>query len=296
MTISPLSALPYPVGTLLKGSGAGVFRVADRGLQHIFDWETFLAFNFKEEDIVLVEDIILSRWSEYSELTRIIQDEAGEIYWVVDGNRWAIERWQDALATLDPSPVDETLLARLPLTQAGEDLPPGTLLAADSDRAPIYYLFSEGVLRRFVDRDLLIAYGYQAADVIHVPDPVLLTYDGGPVLTALIQSLETEEIFLLEAGQRRSMPVGDDLWALGYGVEDISKVPIAFVEKFPLLIETIEETPVMTCDTDVADFFVELWTDNVGLSLQTGCPLDPAQTIAAAWQPFEGGDLLWRAR
>jgi hypothetical protein len=280
--------MPYPVGTLLKGSGAGVFRVAADGrLQHLFDWDTFLAFGYTEPDILTIDDAVLTPLPVAGELTRVIQDEAGQVYWVVNGQRWSVERWTEALQSLDPSPVDATLLVGLPLTRQVKDLPSGTLLT--SDDASFYYLFGDGLIRR-IGQELLSAYGLDTSQALHIPDPVLLAYRGGLPLTELLQPDGEVQVFRLEGGLRRSMPTGDALWALGYGVEDVSLVPAAFVEQFPL----VPETPVPPCPEPPADFIADLWQADVDLANRLGCPQAAAQTTAGAWQPFEGGDILWR--
>jgi serine/threonine protein kinase len=288
-TLTPNLTFTYPAGTLLKGSGEGVFRIgADGQLQHIFDWETFLAFGFVQEDIVPVEDHVLSQWPEFEELTRVVQDEAGVAYWVVDGERWAVERWQNALKSLNPSFADEVLLAQLPLTLEVSDLPAGTLLTID---AQTYYLLFDGGIVRRLDQDLLSTYGYVETDAVRIQDPILFNsnYQFGAALTPLIQPEGTNQVFLLEAGQRRTMPIGDALWALGYRVEDISIVPEYFVESFPLIVET----PAITCDRSPAEFVNSFWQSNAHLAEKSGCPLRVVMTVVA-WQPFEGGEMLWR--
>jgi hypothetical protein len=66
----------YEAGTLLKGSGPGVFYVTEAGTRrHIFDWDTFLAFGFAPEDIVEVDDEALEELTLVGELTRLVADE-----------------------------------------------------------------------------------------------------------------------------------------------------------------------------------------------------------------------------
>ena len=300
MTTSVTAAVGLPGGSLLKGRGEGIFRVAmDGRLQHIFDWDTFSAFGFQEADIQTVADQLLATWSG-EELTRVIEDQEGIAFWVVDGQRWQVNRWQEALRSLEPSVVDAALLAQLPLTQQVEDLPAGTLLSSDGQVS--YVLLAGGVLRR-LDSTLLVAYGYDQTAINQIPEPVLFNsgYQIGLPLTELLQPEGGERVFLIEDGRRREMPVGDPLWAMGYGVEDISQVPPSFVENFPLLVETesavVETTPSPTaaaCDHDPADFVASLWQSEPDLAAELGCPLAQATTVAAAWQPFEGGDMIWR--
>lgn len=104
-------------------------------------------------------------------------------------------------------------------------------------------------------------------------------------------------------------PIGDDLWALGYGIEDISSVPSAFLNKFPIETETPPDptiTPEPTeeslplavtatpCPQPIAANLASIISGET--RDQLGCPRGDATVTPAAWQPFEGnGALLWRA-
>jgi hypothetical protein len=255
--------------------------------QHIFDLDTFRAFGYQESDIMAVEDTVLDQLPMLGELTRIIQDDAGQVYWVVDGERWAVERWAETLQALDPSPVDAALLADLPLTRQVEDLPPGTLLT--SDNFGYYYLVDDGLIRR-IPNDLLPAYGLTEAAAVTVPDPVLLAYRGGLPLAAFLQVEDTDRLYRLQDGQRQPVASREIIFTEGYGVEDISQVPVSFIEQFPLE----PSSTVLTCTEPPADFIADRWQSDSGLANQLGCPQSPLQMTGSAWQPFEQGDILWR--
>ena len=140
-TLSPVS-LPFPAGSLLKGSGEGVFRLnANGSVQHIYDWPTFLAFGFSETDIQTINDAALAELPEGGELTHLLKGPDESLYWVAHGERWQIGRWQQALAEkgylgLPPSPADEGLLETLPLTVESEDLPEGALVKVINLKQP----------------------------------------------------------------------------------------------------------------------------------------------------------------
>ncbi len=314
-TVTPAPVrLPFPAGTLLKSASPGVFRLGESGvLQHIYDWPTFLAFGFVESDIQTADKTLLDSLPRAGELTRLIQGQDQPLDWVVAGRRWRIERWQTTLAQegyngLPASPADPQLLAALPLALQETDMPEGTILK--SGGSDIYRLFAGRLLRRFSSPDLLPAYGYDPAGVAEVPDEILPLYRLGPALTQLLRSEESEAVFLIDEGRRQPMPAGEALWALGYGVEDVSTVPADFLAGFPLAptpappAATLAEpgptpspplspspTPCpLPLDPALADFLA-----GRPLQDQLGCPRGEAMTTPAAWQTFEYGLLLWRA-
>jgi serine/threonine protein kinase len=322
---APPLALPFPVGSLLKGSGDGIFRLRANGtLQHIYDWPTFLAFGFAETDIQTVDETTLAKLPEGGELTRLLQGPDQSLYWVATGERWYIQRWQSVLENgylgLPPSPADERLLEALPLTVEGEDLPEGALIKVGDN---FYRLFANGVLRRFATSELftaselVAAYGYTSEDFIEIPDEVSHLYQSGPPLTPLLQAEGSEAVFLITEGKRRPMPpIGDELWALGYGNEDISQVPAEFLEDFTLKetevslapsstpssepIATLPPSPTSVpqptatvCPQSIDEALVILLDTSLDEPLD--CPRTPAVTTPAAWQPFENGLMLWRA-
>ncbi len=312
--VAPPVSLPFPAGTLLKGTGPGIFRLSAGGrLQHIYDWPTFAAFGFDEADIQTAADDILNALPRDQELTRLIQGQDQSLDWVVGGRRWRIERWQSTLSRmgyrgLPASAADDLLLAALPLAVNEPDLPGGTLLKAGG--SDTYRLFAGGVLRRFNTPELLAAYGYAPEVVVEVPDEVLSLYSIGAPLTPLLRQEVTGEVFLIENGWRRPMPDGEALWALGYGVEDVSSAPVDYLDSFPLVEWT--PTPAATtasapappptstpppsptaCPQPVDPALAAFMQDNP-IRAQLNCPLATALTTPAAWEPFERGLMLWR--
>ena len=315
-TSSP-AGLPFPVGSLLKGSGDGVFRMqTDGNLQHIYDWPTFLSFGFTDDMIQTVDDSTLANIPTAGELTRLLENSDQSLDWVVNGERWRIGRWQASLAEsgylgLLPSPADEHLLNLLPLVIEQETLPEGRNYKEGNN---IYHLFANSELRRFPDEALVTAYGYDLEAIVEIPSEIRHLYRSGPPLTPLLQTGDSEDIFLIVEGRRRLMPTGDDLFALGYGIEDIGRVSSEFLAGFPLeeSLEAPSLTPNLTteavtpdevveipptptpCPLAVDETFSRLTTQGLTETLSLGCPRAEGFTTSAAWQPFEQGLLLWR--
>lgn len=316
-TPAPVStpvSLPFPPGTLLKGTGPGVFRLSAEGqLQHIYDWPTFAAFGFDEADIQTAADEMLNALPRDQELTRLIRGQEQPLDWVVGGQRWRIERWQSTLSRmgyrgLPASTADDLLLAALPLAVNEADLPGGTLLKAGG--SDTYRLFAGGVLRRFSTPELLAAYGYPPEALVEIPDEVLSLYSIGAPLTPLLRHQVSGEVFLIDNGRRRPMPDGEALWALGYGVEDVSSAPADYLDSFPLvewtptsaatatppLPPTSTPTPLPSptaCPLPVDPALTAFVQENPDRD-RLNCPLAAALTTPAAWEPFERGLMLWR--
>ena len=80
-------------------------------------------------------------------------------------------------------------------------------------------------------------YGYDPANIVDIPTSVVHLYPRGEDLTALLQTEGSNDIYLITNGQRQLMPPkGDDLWALGFALEDISQVPVDFLERFRMTV------------------------------------------------------------
>ncbi len=309
-TATPIP-LPFSEGALLQGSGEGVFRMhADGVLQHVYDWPTFQEFQFDTDEITVAADSALADLP-IEELTRLLQAPDQSLDWVIDGQRWRLGRWQPVLAEsgylqLPPSKTDPMLLADLPLAVEANDLPDGTLIKIGDN---LYRLFAGSTLRRFATPELAREYGYFLSDFIDIPDEVSHLYAGGPPLTPLLQAEGDSDIYQITNGQRRLMPPkGDDLWALGYALEDISLVPPDFLDNFPVAAtaaETATATPSPTpaavppgpiatpCPQHMDGALAAL--NEMELDEALGCPRTESVTTPAAWQPFENGLMLWRA-
>lgn len=169
----PAAVVSYEAGTLLKGSGPGVFYVTEAGTRrHIFDWDTFLAFGFDPEEIVEVSDEALEDLLLAGELTRLVADEKENLYWMLTGQRVPVpqpEQWQDGTAQVrgfgvPATPLDKTLVRALPTRSAFEQ---GALLRANGT---IYYYAIDKV--GLVEASLV-----NKAEVIDVPAGLLATYE-----------------------------------------------------------------------------------------------------------------------
>jgi hypothetical protein len=301
---------------LLKGSGEGVFRLTESGrLQHVYDLPTFQSFGYDQTDIQAIADDSLAELSLAGELTRLLAGPDGSLDWVVQGQRWRIGRWQESLAAsgylgLPPSPADETLLAALPLTLIAEELPVGQIYREGNN---LYGLFAGAELRPFQSEAVVTAYGYTPETSPDIPGEVRHLYRTGPPLTLFLHSDEGQAIFQMVEGHRR--PVADEaaVFALGYGIEDIGRMPAEFLDQFPLEAPTAttappeptatqlpppatEEPPLTPSPTACPVAFDEVFLPLLKAADRAtlGCPRAEAVLVSAASQSFEQGQMLWR--
>lgn len=304
---TPTVSLPYPAGTLLKGSGEGVFRLSDSGqVQHVYDFPTFTTFGFSEADIQPIADDALAALPAAGELTRLLQTPDRRFDWVVNGQRWRIGRWQESLAEsgylgLPASPADEALLATLPLALDAAELPLDRVYREGNN---LYSLFPGAELRPFQSEDLVAAYGYDPGQAIDLPGEVRHLYHTGPPLTPFLRPDNGQEIYQIVAGQRQPVASEAAVFAQGYGVEAIGRVPAEFLAALPLAEVTATPapppaptepppTPTATpCPLAVAEVFVARLTGPLAEAM--GCPQGKAELIATAAQRFQQGQMLWR--
>jgi len=307
-TVTTLPNLPYPPGSLLQSTGDAVFRLRTNGrLQHIYDWPTFLEYGFKPDDIQQVDGIELGTWFEGDELTRLVIAEDGVLDWIAQGQRWRIKRWQADLAEtghhgLPASQADPLLLALVPLTIVADELPLGTLIQEGENH---YRLFEDGVLRRLRSSQLLAEYGYETHDFIKLPNEVRHLYRNGQPLTEFLKGDNDSVIYRISEQQRIPISTIEEFYGLGYGDEDISLVPVTFLNSFPIIEQppTISPTPTeplpviptntpYLCTIAVAEGFQS--TNNLVFFEALGCPMESPVSTGAAWQSFERGLMLWR--
>lgn len=52
--------------------------------------------------------------------------------------------------------------------------------------------------------------------------------------------------------------------------------------------------PLTACTTPIGDSFRALYTQNLTLAQQLGCPSSPSFTLRLVYQPFERGTMFWR--
>jgi hypothetical protein len=156
------------MGTLLQGNSDDVFYLTGEGTRRrIANAETFAAFGFAEADVIKVDDDALAAIPLAGELTQLVYFDQ-RLYWVMQGQRWLVNEWQDVVTQpnyqgIHPTPLDDWLQQQLPVRL---NLTRGMLLR---DGGPVYYF----------DFDTVIPVqdgAYQEADVIDVPRGVLAVY------------------------------------------------------------------------------------------------------------------------
>lgn len=171
-------SLPYRSGSLLKGSGPGVFYLNDDGArQHIYNWDTFRAFGFSEQEIIDIDDAVLEAVPLAGELTRLVY-HGRNLYWAAGGRLWRVNEWQEVVSQasytgLLATPLDSGLKARLPVRAAFEN---GALLREGRD---VYY-FEHSGLRPAGPNARLIPVpsgAYDETQLIDVPPDVLSVYE-----------------------------------------------------------------------------------------------------------------------
>ena len=321
------TSLAYEAGTLLKGSGDGVFYLTEDGTrQHIYNWDTFLAFGFAEEDIAIVDDTLLEAIPLEGELTRLVIDAQDDLYWVVDGERWLVNEWRDIV--MNPAypgvPVtqpDDSLLMPLPMQTGFKN---GTLLREND---AVYYFDNSSVIP-------MPAGAYDEANVIDVPPGVLAAYEQKAHLeqvnirlnadTAAANlrqgpGLDREVITVIQ----RTDPIvvqgrtADGNWLLvtsedqpGWLAIDVVEENVALsllpgeagnevaIGELPqaqpaaMTEKSVEPEPVY-CNSVPIRGFGKVWGDHLEVQNTLECPYDGEQGTKAAVQIFEHGLMLW---
>ncbi len=172
LTVRPETPVPtaiaFEAGTLLKGSGEEIFYVTEDGFRQKFHHQdTFLAYGFSEKKVITVDNETLTAIPLAGELTRLVADEADNLYWVAFGRRWRVNEWKQVGAAEEAGwlsvPWDSSLWQALP-DQKG--FKAGTLLRADNTT---YYF----------DRGVVIPLTFKVddqANVIDIPGQMLAAY------------------------------------------------------------------------------------------------------------------------
>lgn len=180
-------AMPnYEAGTLLKGSNHFVYYLTDGGRrQPILNHETFEAFGFQAEEVILVDDETLADIPLDEVLTPLVFDQQNNLYWINSGQRHWVDEWKSVLADgesyqgMPSSRIDERLAKRLTLRRWFKQ---GSLFR-DGETV---YMFYEGSL-------LPIGTGsYTETDILELPSPFLATYRQESELTRLVTRLQPE--------------------------------------------------------------------------------------------------------
>lgn len=182
------TAPAFAAGTLLKGSGEGVFYLTEAGTRrHVYDWETFEAFGFAETDIIAVEDEVLTEIPLGETLTRLVRTGDSNLAWVSDGQPYLVyqpEKWQSEAAQMrgfgmPASEFDSALAASLPKRAGfGRDVflrnhddiyfyDASRYLIIEADATKVEQLVATGVLpqKDLIDVPLGLLAGYKEIEV-----------------------------------------------------------------------------------------------------------------------------------
>ena len=157
-------------GMVLKGVGHDMFYLTpEHTRRRISNMDTFVAFGFTPADMVKVDETVLTAIPLDGDLTRLVQFEQGNLYWVMNGQRWLVNEWQPVISRVDyageqPAPLDDWLQHNLPVRLNFEQ---GMLL--QSEGGPVYaYDFNTVTLANQAE--------YAQARIIQVPADVLTVY------------------------------------------------------------------------------------------------------------------------
>ena len=334
MTVEPTAeveveptSFAYEAGILLKGSGDGVFYLTEEGTrQHIYNWDTFLAFDFAQKDIVIVDDNVLEAIPLEGELTRLVLDEYDNLYWIMDGKRWGANRWKEIVlkeeyAGLLVSRLDSLLRDTLAMRSAFDK---GTLLR---DGDAVYFYDNNSIIP--VPADV-----YDEAAVVDIPPGVLAVYEqkayleqvnvrlnAGTAAANLRQGpgLDREVITIIQ----KAAPIvaqgrtADGNWLLVIAEDQLGWLAIDVVQESVALrllptganleaivgdlpeaqpaavIEKETEPQPVYCHSVPIRGFGKVWGDHLDVQNTLECPYSGEQGTKAAAQSFEHGLMLW---
>jgi hypothetical protein len=84
----------YPAGSLLEGHNHFVYYVTGSGSrQPIYDRDTLTAFGWQEQAITRVKEDNLAALPVADPLTRLVEDEQGNLYRAAQGQLWQVNEW-----------------------------------------------------------------------------------------------------------------------------------------------------------------------------------------------------------
>lgn len=144
---APAVAESYEAGTLLRGSGSTLFYVTVEGTRRsLADLDVLPAFGLDHQTVIQVTDAALVTLPQADPLTRLSYDAEDNLYWIADGQRWQVNEWKKVIEQADytgmqPTPLDESLAAHLPLRTGFSQ---GTLLRANQQ---LYFLDQDSLVR-----------------------------------------------------------------------------------------------------------------------------------------------------
>ncbi|HXV44480.1 MAG TPA: PDZ domain-containing protein [Anaerolineae bacterium] len=162
------AASAYAAGSLLEGHNHFVYYVTGAGTrQPIYDHDTLTAFGWQEQPVIRVKDEILSSVPVADPLTRLVEDEQGNLYWAAQGQLWQVNEWWSAIESriyegLPVSRLDSSLAETLPVRPG---LPNGAYLRQGEQ---LYY---------FINQSLIPApAGSETMEAIDIPAEALALY------------------------------------------------------------------------------------------------------------------------
>ncbi len=180
-----LTPLHYQPGTLLRGSDGDVYYLTEAGTRRrIHDRATLRAFGLAEKYITNVDDDLLAMIPLAEELTRLVRYPQGNLYWVMDGQRWLVNEWLPVVTRPDytgvpVSPLDSWLERSLAVRLSFEN---GTLLTAGNT---VYY-FNAGSIT-----PVTLPSANQA--IVRVPAGVLTVYEPETQLAEVYLTLRSAQ-------------------------------------------------------------------------------------------------------
>ncbi len=184
---------PFKAGTLLKGQNHAHYYVTESGTRYfIYDADTFLAFGFEHEDVIQLNDDILTEMPLTDILTRLVMDDEDNLYWVVNGRRWQVNEWKDIVLQSDYHDgtighLDSALGYALPMRLG---LKNNSYLRQDGD---LYY-FNQGSIIPLPQAN------YDDAEIIDVPSQVLTLYPQKSTLDILLSQLKDTPAAYMRTG------------------------------------------------------------------------------------------------
>lgn len=329
ITTETSEAVEYAAGTLLKGSGDGVFYVTEAGnRQHIYDWETFLAWNFEPTAIIETNDETVEALPLEGELTRLV-DYQNQLYWVVEGELWPVDESLamliDQLKQTNPiSHLDQSLWES---RSVRENLHTGALLRQNDT---VYYV--DGLSLIPVPTHL-----EAGAKVVDVPAAILSPFSQISHLPHIVTELATVRAANVRSGPDTAFEIvgtvyqNDPITVTGQ-TEDGQWLQIAYQDESSWLAtslvteglslqllppinttglvapptvqpttmeiepEPTAEPQAITCETVPLRGFGKVWGDHLAVQQGLGCPntwRGGEQATKASVQNFQNGLMLW---
>jgi len=333
MDVAAQKTAPVEAGMLVKGSSTLVYYVTDDGtLRPVPDHDTFAAFGFSPQEVIVVDDDILSVMPKGDVLTRLLFDSKDYLYWVAKGQRWQAHAWKSIVREfpqheLAVSHLDGSLQDRLPVHSLN-----GQLLRGQGGL--VYYHAN-----RFIT-PLPSNISYDEMGIIDVPESALAAYTlhtqlkeawtilndstqaanvrKGPSLNSeVIGTIDKTDRILIRGRAEDSNWLlidyqGQDAWLAGDLVEDqylVSLLPIVtFQPSIPKASEPqqiqVSSTPttqpvtaIPNCHAQPIRGFGTVWQNHPEVRQLLGCPFTNFRrnehATKAAVQTFQHGWMLW---